>query len=135
MSLMLCSIHKFSINIFLWQSFQTFFDMTEYFLKAHINICYSDRPVSCSSSELLCNGICISEAWKCDGDFDCDDHSDEMNCGVWCSLEYCIDYLTWIRLGKCLQLKLHQKLISTSNCTWANTVLWPVALIPRSNIR
>ena len=35
----------------------------------------------CNTGEFLCkNGMCINEAWSCDGDIDCDDQSDEENC-------------------------------------------------------
>lgn len=35
----------------------------------------------CRSGEFMCNsGLCINAGWRCDGDFDCDDQSDERNC-------------------------------------------------------
>ncbi|KAL6422754.1 hypothetical protein ACFW04_010753 [Cataglyphis niger] len=36
---------------------------------------------TCSSNQFACNnGVCIPEFWKCDGDNDCGDNSDEVNC-------------------------------------------------------
>ena len=36
---------------------------------------------SCASNEFECsNGKCIRASWKCDGDNDCGDSSDETNC-------------------------------------------------------
>ncbi|EZA49376.1 Sortilin-related receptor [Ooceraea biroi] len=36
---------------------------------------------TCSSNQFACNnGVCIPEFWKCDGDNDCGDSSDEANC-------------------------------------------------------
>ena len=36
---------------------------------------------TCEPSEFQCNDTqCIDSRWRCDGDFDCNDHSDEMNC-------------------------------------------------------
>lgn len=39
-------------------------------------------PVECSSEEFHCrtDGTCIPERWRCDGDKDCEDSSDEKNC-------------------------------------------------------
>lgn len=35
----------------------------------------------CGPGEFTCaRGVCIREAWRCDGDNDCRDWSDEANC-------------------------------------------------------
>lgn len=37
----------------------------------------------CGPGEFTCaRGVCIREAWRCDGDNDCRDWSDEANCTV-----------------------------------------------------
>lgn len=35
----------------------------------------------CTNDQFQCaDGKCIDQDWKCDGDHDCDDHSDETKC-------------------------------------------------------
>lgn len=47
----------------------------------------------CRSAEFMCNsGMCINAGWRCDGEFDCDDQSDENNCSK-CVCEHLWVYL------------------------------------------
>uniref|UniRef100_A0A672QCJ8 Low density lipoprotein receptor-related protein 1Bb n=1 Tax=Sinocyclocheilus grahami TaxID=75366 RepID=A0A672QCJ8_SINGR len=45
-------------------------------------LCPALPPVECSGEEFHCraDGTCIPERWRCDGDKDCEDGSDETNC-------------------------------------------------------
>lgn len=54
------------------------------FLLCHEALCSPLFPAShqpCRSGEFMCDsGLCINAGWRCDGDADCDDQSDERNC-------------------------------------------------------
>lgn len=42
---------------------------------------FLDGAMKCRVTEFQCqNGECINQDWRCDGDFDCEDLSDELNC-------------------------------------------------------
>ena len=43
---------------------------------------FSKPDIQCKEDQFNCtDGLkCIESNWKCDGDFDCHDHSDEKNC-------------------------------------------------------
>ncbi|XP_068676353.1 very low-density lipoprotein receptor-like isoform X2 [Montipora foliosa] len=43
--------------------------------------CYQSGEFKCGENYFLCKDQrCIPDHWRCDGDFDCDDHSDELDC-------------------------------------------------------
>ena len=47
----------------------------------------------CASAQWKCNsGECIPLGWKCDGDRDCKDKSDETDCGMCWSVTRTSDY-------------------------------------------
>lgn len=54
-----------------------------------LNVCFTDfKQVQnmCKENEFACDqGLCINADWKCDGQRDCEDASDEKNC---CKLLY-----------------------------------------------
>lgn len=44
-------------------------------------VCPAASHQPCRSVEFMCSsGMCINAGWRCDGEFDCDDQSDEKNC-------------------------------------------------------
>lgn len=61
----------------------------------------------CRSGEFMCNsGLCINAGWRCDGDFDCDDQSDERNCSECCELVETFSFCGCRRVFGTLALEL-----------------------------
>ncbi|CAG2251498.1 HMCN [Mytilus edulis] len=48
-----------------------------------LNFYLSAAVITCPTGKFKCNsGSCIAQNWKCDGDRDCDDGTDELDCNV-----------------------------------------------------
>ncbi|KTG00479.1 hypothetical protein cypCar_00035218, partial [Cyprinus carpio] len=64
---------------------------------------YLPVPRQCSESEFPCtNGRCIAGRWKCDGDHDCSDGSDEHGCDLKCEEDQ-----FQCKNGHCIPLRWH----------------------------
>ena len=51
-----------------------------------------DSQLACREGEFHCfSGMCINGAWKCDGEYDCDDESDEKDCCKCCSMLFLLE--------------------------------------------
>ena len=51
---------------------------------------------TCTSDQFKCDDDkCIDRDWHCDGDFDCDDHSDEFHCKKEPTKNQCIETTEW----------------------------------------
>ena len=51
---------------------------------------YTDRSGLCEPNEFRCNNNrCAMKIWRCDGDDDCGDNSDESNCRMYCRTFIC----------------------------------------------
>lgn len=59
-------------------------DITDHKKSLHLPVLFLMHPLDshqCGPGEFTCaRGVCIREAWRCDGDNDCRDWSDEANC-------------------------------------------------------
>ena len=56
-------------------------------------IALNSTETTCDSSQFTCeSGDCVPGSYRCDGDFDCGDYSDEIGCGMF--IMKCDDYET-----------------------------------------
>ena len=76
----LCSLRNVHVHSTYYVKYFTTF-MKSFTCKKHSSILISSAPKNCTEDEFQCNnGNCVLSKWRCDGDDDCRDGSDE-HCG------------------------------------------------------
>lgn len=64
----------------------------------HYEFMFAVNPLPCEPNEFQCdNGQCAQKIWRCDGDQDCSDGSDERNCREYFILMSCSE-ITGLRV-------------------------------------
>jgi len=75
--LLLVLKHSFSLEIIFSE------ELHKLDYKIRFNVSTAGFDMNCTAEEFQCeNGLCVQFNWVCDGDNDCKDFSDEINCTV-----------------------------------------------------
>lgn len=81
----------------------------------------------CRSGEFMCNsGLCINAGWRCDGDFDCDDQSDERNCSEFWELVETFSFCACKRVFGALSFGTGSLLILLAHLTF---LFWTLSYV------